>query len=71
MNARLSQAVPQVILNDARLLTKPYEFFAHRGERRAAQELLRRGRKVLLTPDDSQYMSAEDFKNLLAGLGDK
>jgi hypothetical protein len=45
---------------------------AKQGDPRAAMELMRRGRKVLFTPDDSgQYMSADDFQKLLAGLGDK
>jgi hypothetical protein len=33
-----------------------------------AMELVRRGRKVLFTPDQTQYMDAETFQKLLAGL---
>lgn len=41
---------------------------AKQGDSRAAMELVRRGRKVLFTPDSSQYMTAEEFQKLLAGL---
>jgi hypothetical protein len=40
-----------------------------RGDARAAQELMRGGRGVLYVPDSSgQYMDAERFAKLLAGL---
>jgi hypothetical protein len=42
-----------------------------RGKPRAAQELLRRGRNVLFVPDQTQYMDAETFQKLLAGLLDE
>ena len=41
---------------------------ARRGDPRAARELLRRGRNVLFVPDQTQYMDAEMFQKLLAGL---
>jgi hypothetical protein len=42
---------------------------ARQGDPRAAQELLRRGRRVLFVPDDSTgSMSAQDFADLLKGL---
>jgi hypothetical protein len=45
---------------------------AKQGDSRAAQELLRRGRRVLYVPDDSTgSMSADDFQRLLAGLDQK
>jgi hypothetical protein len=43
---------------------------ARQGDPRAAQELLRRGRRVLYVPDAdlSQAMSAQDFADMLKGL---
>jgi hypothetical protein len=44
---------------------------AKRGDPRAAQEMVRRGRSVIYVPDTSDAMSAEDFARLLAGLDQK
>jgi len=44
---------------------------ARRGDPRAAMELVRRGRKVLFTPDSTEYMDAKTFQKLLAGLLDE
>ena len=42
---------------------------AKRGDARAAQELMRRGRGVLYVPDNVPSMSAEDWVKFLAGFG--
>jgi hypothetical protein len=44
---------------------------AKKGDPRAAQELLRRGRSVLFVPDDIGSMSAQDFADLLRGISDQ
>jgi len=44
---------------------------AKRGDPRAAQELLRRGRSVLYVADQTPYMDASTFQKLLSGLLDE
>ena len=45
---------------------------SHKEDRRVvlehAQAALRRGRRVLFVPDQTQYVDAETFQKLLAGL---